>query len=142
MGNVCRSPTAEAVMRKLVAEKGLSDTIMVDSAGTGSWHEGQRADERARATASARGVELTGRARSIRPSDYLRNELILAVDRQVLATVKYAAPASCTAEMRMFSNVDVPDPYYGGPDGFEDVFDQIEHGCRELLSQLQHELPA
>ena len=142
MGNICRSPTAEGVMRKLLGEKGLTDAIIVDSAGTGAWHEGQRADERARATAALHGVELSGRARSIRPSDYLRNDLILAVDRQVLAAVQYAAPASCTAQIRMFSDVDVPDPYYGGPDGFEDVFAQIEQGCRDLLAELQPNLTA
>jgi protein-tyrosine phosphatase len=124
-------------MRNLVAEKGLSDEIIVDSAGTGAWHEGQRADERARATASARGVELVGRARRIRESDYVRFEVILAVDSDVLEAVSSMAPRNSTAALRMFCDADVPDPYYGGEDGFNDVFDQIEQGCRDLLGELQ-----
>ena len=125
-------------MRRLVSEKGLGGAIVVDSAGTGAWHEGQRADERAQATAISRGVVLSGRARCIRPTDYSRFDVILAVDEQVLTNVQSMAPADATAALRMFTDSDVPDPYYGGTEGFNDVFDQIERGCRDLLSEIQH----
>jgi protein-tyrosine phosphatase len=124
-------------MRRMVYEKSLSDDIEVDSAGTGAWHEGQRADERARATASAHGLQLSGRARCITDSDFTRFDLILAVDDHVLSRVRSLAPGGATAVVRKFTEEDVPDPYYGGSEGFADVFAQIERGCLELLSDLK-----
>jgi len=127
-------------MRRLVYEKGLSEDITVDSAGTGAWHEGQRADERARATAAERGLELSGRARCIADADFTRFDLILAVDDHVLNTLHSLAPADATAIIRKFTEDDVPDPYYGGADGFVEVFEQIERGCLDLFGELKSQL--
>jgi protein-tyrosine phosphatase len=136
MGNICRSPTAEAVMRHLLVGAGLGDTVTVASAGTGSWHSGQLADERARAAARRRGYELTGRARAVTDRDFVDFDLIVAVDDDNLSRLKDVAPSHASAEIRKLTERDVPDPYYGGADGFDGVLDQIEVACRELLVDI------
>jgi protein-tyrosine phosphatase len=136
MGNICRSPTAEAVMRQLVADAGRQPEFVIDSAGTGSWHSGQRPDERARAAAALRSLELDGRARSVTDADFVTFDLLLAVDDDNLLRLKELAPPNATAVLRKLSDENVPDPYYGGSDGFASVLDQIELACRSLLAEL------
>jgi protein-tyrosine phosphatase len=138
MGNICRSPTAEAVMLRLLDTAGFADGFDVDSAGTGSWHAGQLPDERARAAARRRGFELSGRARAITDHDFVDFDLIVAVDDDNLMRLKDLAPTYGTANIRKLTERDVPDPYYGGADGFDDVLDQIEAACETLLEELTH----
>jgi protein-tyrosine phosphatase len=145
MGNICRSPTAEGVMRSLVREAGLEDEFEIDSAGTGGWHVGNPPDERATASARRRGITLQGSARQVRPEDFERYDLLLAADRENLRHLRAMAPDGEAREkvrlLREFDphsvgapDLDVPDPYYGGPDGFEDVLDLVEAACRGLLA--------
>jgi protein-tyrosine phosphatase len=136
-GNICRSPTAEAVMRQLVDEAGLADEIEVDGAGTGSWHAGDAPDERATAAAARRGIELTGTARQVTPHDFEDFDLVLAVDDENLQRLKRIAPPGTSDRVRKLTTADVPDPYYGGPDGFDDVLDMVTIACRELLDELR-----
>jgi protein-tyrosine phosphatase len=135
-GNICRSPTAEAVMRSLVAQRGLESEVEVDSAGTGNWHAGESADRRAAAAALRRGVHLDGVARQVIPEDFEHFDLLLAMDSGHLAELRRMAPPGACGRVRMFADSDVPDPYYGGEQGFEAVLDMVEAGCAELLDGL------
>ena len=141
LGNICRSPTAEGVMRRMVEAPGLSDEIELDSAGTGGWHVGAPPDARATEAASRRGTTLTGAARRFDPrADFDRFDLILAMDAENKRDLLALAPdEAARAKVRMFlpGDRDVPDPYYGGPDGFERVLDLVEDASRELLDELQ-----
>jgi len=148
MGNICRSPTAEGVMRHLLREEGLEDEITIDSAGTGAWHVGNPPDRRATAAAAARGIVLEGAARQVRPSDFDDYDLLLVADRENLADLRAIAPGEAArAKVRLLRefdpasegapDLDVPDPYYGGPDGFEDVLDLVEAACRGLLTEIR-----
>lgn len=123
-------------MRQLVAGAGLGDSVRVASAGTGSWHAGQLADARARAAAQRRGYELTGRARAVTDRDFVDFDLIVAVDDDNLSRLRDVAPPDASAQIRKLTERDVPDPYYGGVDGFDDVLDQIEEACRQLLDEI------
>jgi protein-tyrosine phosphatase len=136
-GNICRSPTAEAVMRRLVADAGLADEIEVDGAGTGDWHVGEPPDRRAGEAAARRGIELTGTARQVTRDDFEHFDLILSVDDENLHRLRKIAPPGASAEVRRLDRTDVPDPYYGGPDGFEQVLDQISAACKRLLDELR-----
>ena len=149
LGNICRSPTAEGVMKSLVREAGLEGRIEVDSAGTGAWHVGELPDARARAAAQGRGVALEGAARQVRASDFEEFDLILAMDRSNLADLRHAAPhAGARAKVLLLreldppadGRLDVPDPYHGGARGFEDVFDLVHSACAALLERLRGEL--
>ncbi|NLT04902.1 MAG: low molecular weight phosphotyrosine protein phosphatase [Solirubrobacterales bacterium] len=144
LGNICRSPSAEAAMRHLLAAEGLADAVEVDSAGTGSWHVGNPPDERSAAAALARGIELGGAARRVAPDDFERFDLILAMDRSNHDDLHALAPDDHARErirlLREFDpdavasgELEVPDPYYGGPDGFEDVLDLVTRACQGLL---------
>jgi protein-tyrosine phosphatase len=148
MGNICRSPTAEAVMRRLVREAGLEDEIEVESAGMGDWHVGHPPDRRAAEAARRRGVTLEGTARQARASDFADFDLLLAMDRDNHAELRALAPdAEAAAKVHMLReydpesagapDLDVPDPYYGGAQGFETVLDQVEAACRGLLDALR-----
>jgi protein-tyrosine phosphatase len=146
MGNICRSPTAEAVMRALVREAGLDGVIIVDSAGTGDWHVGQERDRRSRAVAKQRGMPITGSARQFVRSDFSRFDLVLALDEENARDLRRLAPTDeARTKIRLLRDFDasaapgaeVPDPYYGGPDGFELVFDICLAACRGLLAHLQ-----
>jgi protein-tyrosine phosphatase len=147
MGNICRSPTAEGVMRGLLREQGLEDAVEVDSAGTGDWHAGSPPDARAAAAASARGVTLAGAARQITAADFADYDLILAADRRNLGDLQAALPAGARAKLHLLRefdpasagapDLDVPDPYYGGDAGFEHVLDLVEAACRGLLDALR-----
>jgi protein-tyrosine phosphatase len=139
MGNICRSPTAEGVMRRLVADAGLDDGVEIDSAGTGGWHAGEPPDARATTAARQRGVTLQGGARQVRPDDFERFDLIVAMDRENLRELRALAPDDDAREkLRLLvADRDVPDPYYGGDRGFETVLDMVGAGCRELLDELR-----
>lgn len=142
LGNICRSPTAEGVMRALVREAGLEESIELDSAGTGAWHVGNPPDERATETARTRGIVLEGAAREVRRADFDDFDLLIAMDRKNLADLRRFAPdGRARARIRLLrefdpasaglgvDELDVPDPYYGGPRGFEDVLDLVHAAC-------------
>ena len=143
LGNICRSPTAEAVMRGLVADAGLEGEVRIESAGTGDWHIGAPPDHRSVAAAAERGVELGGSARQVGPDDFERFDLLIAMDAFNRDDLLAMAPAGGEAKVRMLrefgddAELDVPDPYGGGPDGFAEVVDIVEHNCAALLSELR-----
>jgi protein-tyrosine phosphatase len=151
-GNICRSPTAEGVFRHLVAEAGLADRIDVDSAGTHGYHIGEPPDPRAVAAAARRGIDIAGqRARRVRPEDFERFDLVLAMDQGHLRHLRALRRAEHRAEIRLLLDYhrppggnpllrDVPDPYYGGEEGFDDVLDLIEAASRGLLDSLSARL--
>ena len=153
LGNICRSPTAEGVMRDLIAREGLEDEMEIDSAGTGAWHVGSAPDSRATAAASGRGVTLEGQARKVTPADFEEFDLILAMDGSNLHDLRQLAADEEQREkvrlLREFdpasegeADLDVPDPYYGGERGFEDVFDFVKAACEGLLAQIRGGGPA
>jgi protein-tyrosine phosphatase len=147
MGNICRSPTAEGVMRSLLRRQGLEDAVEVDSAGIGDWHAGDPPDARATAAARARGITLSGAARQVVEADFSDYDLILAADRSNLHDLEAVLPGDGRAKLHLLRefdpasagapDLDVPDPYYGGDDGFEHVLDLVEAACRGLLDALR-----
>lgn len=142
LGNICRSPTAEGVCRKLAGQRGMA--LEIDSAGTGAWHAGEPPDRRAQSEARRRGIDLSGqRARAVRPEDFAHFDHILAMDAENLSNLKKACPPAQRHKLRRLLDLapslhtrDVPDPYYGGPDGFAQVFDLIETACDALLDEI------
>jgi protein-tyrosine phosphatase len=140
-GNICRSPTAEAVLRHLAAAEGIE--LRIASAGIGDWHVGSAPDARAQRHAKGRGYDLsTLRARQVRARDFAEFDLILAMDRGHLSALERMAPPDERHKVRLFlAGRDVPDPYYGGPEGFEQVLDLVEAACRDLLQELQRATP-
>lgn len=151
LGNICRSPTAEGVMRQKLRAAGLGEEVDVESAGTGSWHVGHAPDERATAAAALREIELSGEARRFDRTDFDDFELIVAMDRQNLEDMRALAPHA-DAEGRLSllrewdpeavegGELDVPDPYYGGDDGFEHVLDVVDRACDGLLVEVRERL--
>lgn len=145
MGNICRSPTAEGVFIELVERAGLRQNIVIDSAGTHSYHVGSCPDSRAQATAQTRGFDLSAlRARKFTAEDFLDFDYVLAMDKDNLRDMQSIMPAGACAECRLFmdfatdhSQVEVPDPYYGGPSGFERVFDMVEDAAAGLLKHIK-----
>ncbi len=143
MGNICRSPTAEGVMRALLREQGV-DGVEVDSAGIGGWHLGDPPDRRSADAARRRGIVLEGAARQVRASDFDDFDLLIAMDRSNQRDLLALAPdAEAAAKVRLLrewepgaGDLDVPDPYYGDGDGFEDVLDMVQASCRALLDEL------
>lgn len=142
-GNICRSPTAEGVMRSLVEERGLDGAVEVDSAGTIAYHAGEPPDRRMRRAALDRGYELAGHARQVTRRDLEHFDLIVAMDRDNLAELRLL-DGTGSSNLRLFSDflpegspLDVPDPYYGGHQGFERVVDLVEQGCAAILDRLQ-----
>ena len=145
MGNICRSPTAEAVLRHKLVQRGLADHVRVDSAGTHAWHTGEAPDHRSRNHAARRGYDLTGlRARLVQASDFERFDLLLAMDDGNLANLVAACPAAHHPKLRLLMEFapkgwarEVPDPYGSGPEGFEQVLDLVESACEGLLPHLR-----
>jgi protein-tyrosine phosphatase len=147
LGNICRSPAAEGVFLHLLAREGLEGAFTVDSAGTGGWHVGRPADARMRAAAARRGIALPSRARQLEAADLQRFDHILTMDDDNLAAVTglllrqggqaHAAITPMVRYCRRFQSHEVPDPYYGGDEGFEHVLDLLEDACGGLLEALR-----
>ena len=149
LGNICRSPAAEAVFLHLIKIKKLEKSFEVDSAGTGSWHVGKKADSRMRDAASRRGIDINSIARQITVEDFKKFELIITMDTsnyqdvihlshgykgESIAEIKPMLSFSTSSDLK-----DVPDPYYGGCEGFDNVLDMLEDACSELINQLSGE---
>lgn len=148
LGNICRSPTAEAVMRKLVEAADLGAQVEVDSAGTGAWHVGEPPDRRARAAGRRRGLDVRGHARKVVVRDFESFHYVIAMDRSnrddLLRLAPNEAAGRKVAMLRSFDpnaphDAEVPDPYYGQGDGFERVLDICEAACRGLLRHIQEQ---
>jgi protein-tyrosine phosphatase len=145
LGNICRSPTAEVVFREIVAREAPDLSIEIDSAGTAGYHVGDPPDTRTRQAALRRGYDMSAlRARVVEPQDFSRFDLILAMDRHNLETLQRRAPAIARERIRLFlefapdtDTTDVPDPYYGGANGFEEVLDLVEAAARGLLQHVR-----
>ncbi|MGY3256791.1 low molecular weight protein-tyrosine-phosphatase [Pseudomonas chlororaphis] len=147
LGNICRSPTAEGVLRHKLREAGLADRVEVASAGTGEWHIGKAPDKRSQHAALLRGYDLSAqRAQQVSSVDFARYDLILAMDESNLRNLKALQPAQGKAELDLFlrryeAAVDeVPDPYYDGEQGFEQVLDLIEYASDRLVIELKGRL--
>lgn len=145
LGNICRSPTAHAVFEHLASEAGLN--VSVDSAGTGGWHIGDPPDSRSIAAGEARGYSFDGQSsRKVESMDFARFDYILAMDVQNLADLKQICPTHYTGHLGLLldfaglEKTSVPDPYYGGPDGFKTVLDLVEFACRGLIDTLKMKL--
>lgn len=147
LGNICRSPTAEGVLRHQLIEAGLADAIHVASAGTSDWHVGKAPDSRTCRAAKLRGYDLSQqRAQQVSVEDFTRYDLVLAMDESNLSDLKSLRPGHASAELDLFLRRyegaldEVPDPYYGGEQGFEQVLDLIEAACRGLVIELKGRL--
>jgi len=149
LGNICRSPTAQGVFAKVVSDAGLAERIEIDSAGTHAYHVGEPPDERAQATARRRGIDLSRqRARRAIREDFERFDYLLTMDRENDAWMRELCPPGRDLErrLRLFMEfapaldlAEVPDPYYGGANGFERVFDLVEEAARGLLDEIRRE---
>jgi protein-tyrosine phosphatase len=149
LGNICRSPAAEAAFQHAASEAGLANEFVVDSAGTGAWHVGEPADARMREAGRRRGIEVTSRARQVSDDDFRDFDHILAMDLTNLRTLRRQAPAKHRSKIRLFRDLDpqgagedVPDPYYGGETEFDDVLDIVTRTARALLEELRPRRPA
>jgi len=150
LGNICRSPMAEGVFLSLISQEGLADSFQVDSAGTSDWHEGDLADPRMRQTATAHGITLTSRARQIQKEDLHHFDYILAMDENNYRNIKQlqAQEPEINAhifKMRHFDPMapdkDVPDPYHGGQEGFEEVYQMLHRAAQNFLTYLRENHP-
>ena len=145
MGNICRSPTAEAVFRRYVENAGLAGHILIDSAGTHDYHIGDAPDLRAQRAAQQRGYDMSSlRGRQVGEVDFHRFDYVLAMDKANLAILQRLAPPAGDAQVRLFleyarhhAEREVPDPYYGGADGFERVLDMVEDAAEGLLQHIR-----
>jgi len=145
LGNICRSPTAHGVFARQVQAAGLEDSVRIDSAGTGAWHVGEPPDSRATASALARGYDLSPlRARQVTPADFDHFDYILAMDRSNLSNLQVLRPDRYRGHLGLLLDFhpgppvrEVPDPYYGGTDGFEEVLDLVEAAGEALLAELR-----
>jgi protein-tyrosine phosphatase len=148
MGNICRSPTAEGVLRHLVQQAGLEDRILIDSAGTHDYHVGSPPDRRSREHAGLRGYDLAGlRARQVHRLDFERFDLLLAMDWDNLERLQALCPQPHRGKLKRLMEFappglgdEVADPYYGGKDGFETVLDHVEAACQGLLQHIRSQL--
>jgi protein-tyrosine phosphatase len=147
LGNICRSPTAEVVFREIAAREAADLALEIDSAGTATYHVGAPPDTRMRQAALRRGYDMSAlRARVVEPQDFRRFDLILAMDRQNLDALQQRAPAAARDRIRLFLEfapdadaTEVPDPYYGGANGFEEVLDLVEAAAWGLLHHVRAE---
>jgi protein-tyrosine phosphatase len=145
MGNICRSPSAEGVFRRLIDEAGLSNAVAVDSAGTHSFHIGEAPDARAQAAARKRGYDLSySVARQITADDFRDCDMILAMDWENLSALQQQCPKVYQHKLMLlmrfaneFEEATVPDPYYGGPEGFNKVLDYLEDSCQGVLELVR-----
>lgn len=147
MGNICRSPTAHGVMQHKLGLKGLNKRISVDSAGTHAYHQGEQSDARSRAKAMSQGIDMEFiRARKILALDYHEFDYILAMDQENLELIRDSATTTATADIRLFLDFAnragttdekvIPDPYYGGDTGFDNVFQLVDVGCEALIEHI------
>ena len=149
MGNICRSPMAQAVFQQLVKDAGLADVVQVDSAGTHDYHVGEAPDARAQQAAGRRGYDLSRlRARQARREDFDAFDLVLAMDRVNMRALQRLCPQAHAHKLKLFMEFhsnreirEVPDPYYGGEDGFERVLDMVEDAGQGLLRHLRERSP-
>ncbi|MFC7367624.1 MULTISPECIES: low molecular weight protein-tyrosine-phosphatase [Vreelandella] len=146
LGNICRSPTAEGVFQRAVEQAGLGSHVSIDSCGVAGWHVGKPPDQRSQAAALQRGVDISHlRARQLSASDFLAFDYVLAMDRDNLHAMRALQPAESQAHVGLFlafagmPETDVPDPYYGGEEGFEQVLDMIEAASAGLIAELNRE---
>jgi protein-tyrosine phosphatase len=147
MGNICRSPTAEGVFRHVIQQQGTADRFMVDSAGTHAYHVGEQPDRRAQQTARARGIDLAFiRARKVTRSDFAEFDYILAMDSDNYQNLLAICPAEYEDKVKLFLDYatnsheqDVPDPYYGGQQGFEHVFDLVEDASHGFHNKIMNQ---
>jgi protein-tyrosine phosphatase len=147
MGNICRSPTAEAVFRHYVESAGLSEHILIDSAGTHDYHIGDKPDSRAQRAAQQRGYDISKlRGRQVGEEDFRQFDYVLAMDRANLAILQRINPPDSDSQVGLFleyarhhSEREVPDPYYGGADGFERVLDMVEDAAQGLLEEIRQQ---
>ena len=147
LGNICRSPTAHGVFEAKVRERGLDALIHTDSCGTGAWHAGESPDKRATAHAAKRGYDLSYlRARQVQVSDFKDFDYVLAMDKANLSDLEALCPSTASTQPQLFLSFgehqeqEVPDPYYGGDQGFEHVLDLVESACDGLLDAIQARL--
>lgn len=148
MGNICRSPTAHGVFRKMVQDEGLEHRIEIDSAGTHAYHVGNPPDQRSQETARGRGFDLSDlRARQVNEDDYERFDYILAMDDDNFSILSQQSPPEYRDRVQLFLEFapergvrEVPDPYYGGARGFEHVFDLVDAASRGLLADIKKRL--
>lgn len=148
MGNICRSPTAEAVFRHYVEVEGLADVIHIDSAGTHDYHIGEPPDSRTQRVAKQRGFDMSGlRGRQVEAGDFARFDYVLAMDEANLSILQILRPRDAQSHLGLFlafaerhKEREVPDPYFGGADGFEHVLDLVEDASRGLLKHLRSQL--
>ncbi len=143
LGNICRSPAAEGVLQHLVDQRQLGSKIEVDSAGTSSYHIGEPADKRMRAAAKQRGIELTSRSRMVSPRDLGEFDLVVPMDRKNLRELEAMVSGGGRGNIRLLSDYlddswpkEVPDPYYGGDEGFEQVLDMLMAACPRIIDEL------
>ena len=141
MGNICRSPLAENVFRHKIRERGVESQFVIDSAGTGGWHAGEPPDPRVRKVASGRGIKIAGSARQIRREDFDKFDLLICMDDENRDFVLGMGAPKHKVRLLLECDPDatcreVPDPYYGGPDGFEHVFNLVDSACGALLNEL------
>ena len=148
LGNICRSPAADGVMRRLVKESGLLDCIHIDSAGTAGWHAGRPADARMREAGARRGYDFSHTARQVTAEDLAIYDLILVMDDQNRRDLRSLDPQRLNeSKIRYFCEFctrheerEVPDPYYGGNEGFQHVLDLMEDGCSGILQEIRQRL--
>lgn len=147
LGNICRSPTAEGVFRKQLSEAGLDGRVEIDSCGVADWHRGKAPDKRSQAAAAERGVDISGlKARQLNAEDFERFDYVLAMDHDNLAAMHELCPATSKAQKGLFlayaglPDSPVPDPYYGGAEGFEEVLDLVEAASRGLIDEIRERM--
>lgn len=144
LGNICRSPAAEGILRHMASEKGLGSELHIKSCGIGDWHIGQLPDERMRDTAKLRGIDLSSRAQQFKPDFFEEFDFILAADHEVLRDLyHYAGTPSHKAKIHLitafsstYKDQEIPDPYYQGDAAFDLVLDMIEDSCEGLLAYI------
>ena len=146
LGNICRSPLAEGIFRSLVEEEGLGDHFAIDSAGTGAWHAGERPDGRASLVAQQHGINLDSRARQVQIEDFEHFDYMIAMDRENLRALEELRSETnsdtqitllCSHDSNGENGDEIPDPYYGGASGFENVYQLVHQSCKGLLQQLR-----
>ena len=146
LGKICRSPTAEGVFNHALEQAGMADEVVVDSCGVGNWHVGKAPDMRAQQAAQRRGVDLSGlRARQLSEQDFAEFDYVLGMDQDNLRAMRELKPANSKAHIGLFLDfagtpgAEVPDPYYGGEEGFEDVLNMVEAASKGLIQHLKRE---